>query len=421
MRQFFLDHHLDSTTLWLEKQQLLVQLYGFSHASILDDLTEQSLFQATLTRFIYESSFDALNGGLITFTASDSEHAFFTKPTALNAMIADFLLCSDQVLYQGIYSQIAKKILAYLGQQQSLEEIPFDLAQLPCFVPNSISKKLLTPSEFGLFEALVNNGNSNFDDSEGRVCCYRRSLIDASQLINMPMKQAQIIEHQLVEKLTDWSNKQQTTGKFNVQINPPYPKTSPMEEQSTAAQCETALSLIRLLKIESLTLYQQQLENTLNNLDAWFRRIRKKPATLQLHYLNVRMAELQLSNLNQDWTDFFTLFDYCEFDNMDAPLTTLAIYHIDLLKLFLSELNNRSGRFTIEVNKSNECLDSLVQSDRALWSMLTAQSKSQRKALGIFLNCSEFIFLSEQQAVIEQQKMRLQSKFNPFQYVFQTE
>jgi hypothetical protein len=206
------------------------QLIKLSELSIFAPAEHITQLKNQLLDLVYQLDFDPLFGGLVLpYELKGSSH-YYQKHLEVNSLIAEFLLHSDRLLYTGELTQIARAIFQYLHHQVKVCEQPlvnkqsyyakeycentFELQQLESILENNESlllNALISEQHSGLESA---NQNRIADlEIEQVAIFYRRSLSEAANLINMPIKQAQIIQHSMQLKLKHLPVEQQVRNK----------------------------------------------------------------------------------------------------------------------------------------------------------------------------------------------------------------
>ncbi len=157
--------------------------------------------------------FDALQGGLIMPMRTPEEphqKTLFAKPILINCLIAELLLQADRYLYTGQLNRVAQQSIDYLvtqlennSQRLITEEPVYALASLYNSFDQSTLHQELEQPELQLLTALIcreSLARTNIVGN-GVLISYKYQLADAANVINMPLKQAQIIEHSVRTKL----------------------------------------------------------------------------------------------------------------------------------------------------------------------------------------------------------------------------
>ncbi len=486
------------SSLWLEKQSYLIELYKLSHASILDDPSARDRFEQQMVKFIYDHDFDAINGGIILQTpicqpplnakeqqnpqtdsvnnlaATAASKKKYHKSLAINIILTEILACTDRVLYNGLFSITASRQLNFLFNHL-FDQVPAVQNELSCYFSLDALSQLLEANELALIEALtaenadtLENADSpeNVDtldklaskekvtdkesiitgekfkksNKKGLLVCYHRSLSEAADSINMPYKQAQIIEFQALQKLSHHLSG--TNKNLNAESPPTvtnYFANNAEENHAdkTNGLCWLALTLIRQLTIESSPPLLKQLESLMSELDLIRDQSLNRPDTgckfaEQLHLLHTRLAEYQLTtskvNFEQILVDIEQLPssltpDQVAFYQQQLPQLS---YQLLVLNRFLNASIEHFQYFSCRITQASDHISKLtliIDDDRGEQtgddSSLSADTETPiMKQLEPLV---EVIFLPRQQALLQQQKMKLQSKFNPFQYVFEVE
>ena len=189
-------------------QQLLV----LSEHSIFAPPEQITQYREQFFVLLYQLDFDPLFGGLVVQQDCREPEVYFEKPLLMNSLIADLLIQSDRLLYTGELTQRAQLIVQYLSLQLvTCEEgllnsqTRFTKEQCANVFQREQLEALLDSQEQLLLGALISNSESTLDgftQDDTVAIFYKRSLIDAADLINMPFKQAQIVEHASRLKLT---------------------------------------------------------------------------------------------------------------------------------------------------------------------------------------------------------------------------
>ncbi len=466
---------LAPSTLWLEKQRYLLKLYQLSHASILDDQSTRDRFEQQMVSFIYGNDFDAINGGIILkshnplppLTAKELQKQTndkvinsadstalkeeYCKPLALNILLTELLTCTDQVLYNGLFSITASRQMQFLFNCL-FDHVPAPQNELSCYFSLDSLSLILDKNELALMTALIADSLASLrdvDDKEknclninnnGLLVCYHRTLSDAADYINMPYKQAQIIEFQALQKLSrHLSNTHKSLNTDNALMITNYyaDALKASSTDKTNLLCWLALILVRQLTIEPTTPLIKQLDAIMVELDHVKERLLNQAATdyqfeEQLHLLYTKLNEYQLPtskvNFEQVLIDIEQLPSFFNYDKVtlnEQKLPQLR-YQLLVLKRFLNASNQHFQYFSYRITNASDHIEKLT----LIFDDYHHQLTSSASALSVDTATSimeqleplvEVIFLPSQQAVLQQQRMKLQSKFNPFQYIFDVE
>ncbi len=203
-------------------QQLLV----LSEQSIFAPSEQIALFRKHFLNLLYQLDFDPLYGGLLVECSQQNIELNYEKPILVNSLIAELLLLSDRLLYTGELTQTAKLVNQHLHHQLQINQEKLLKSQVYSakeYCDNAFQRaqleELLDSQESLLLSALIVDHHSALEtvlNDEIIIVFYNRSLLEAASLINMPFKQAQILEHAIQLKLKSVTfNKQTLTRKID--------------------------------------------------------------------------------------------------------------------------------------------------------------------------------------------------------------
>jgi len=189
---------------WQQKERILEQFHQLAHASLLSDPKEKDTLLAQFYQLIYNGRFNSLNGG--TFVIN-SKHCHI--PTTTNLYLAEILIAADQVFFRGDFLLTARSILQSILAELSTNKIitnkqsnSMSINELDCHFTHDQISKTLDDNECALLFSLIKLSKPQPD----YLIAYRRSLKDAASNIEMPIKQAQILEYSLLNKLREAKN-----------------------------------------------------------------------------------------------------------------------------------------------------------------------------------------------------------------------
>jgi len=212
-----------SLTLWQQKQDLLDQLGHFANLSIFDEPQEKEILKTKLLKFIYCNLFDPIYGGLLVNKGNDDNKETlnkYYKPLLINIYLHEIFTAAGQVFYDGELNYCGKLIFRYLITQLENKDIEFERYDELKNIDNYFSSEQLTnqlnDKEKELFFALISDDQPF---NKGYLFCYKRSLKEASDLIDMEYKQAQILDYSIKEKLKTIEHKGKASTKLEIQDN----------------------------------------------------------------------------------------------------------------------------------------------------------------------------------------------------------
>ncbi len=178
---------------------LLQALDAIAKQAIDAPMLQRDELDQVFSQTLYHYPFDYLSPGLLVAERpSSSTEKLFNKPPRLNLIFADLYTAAAQGLFNGAFKQQSRQILDhYLAMFNSGATIGLDETRLSYqqkLISEEVAKDVLTDQELALFYAL------------GKVLgegyyCQKQSLTDAAKSLAMPIKQAQILEHSMRQKL----------------------------------------------------------------------------------------------------------------------------------------------------------------------------------------------------------------------------
>ena len=191
---------------WQQKKKILDELYQISDLPVTAPTADRDKLKSGFLDYIFEQSFDALHGGLmLRDAASLSKMELFYKPIATNIIVCECLIAAALVFYEGEFLLIAEKIISMFCERLEsenyylLNDISFTQKELTSNFSSQDIQRILDKDEIALLDALRNNGA--FSNVQPVSIEYHCSLKNAAEKIDMHYKQAQIVEHSLLEKL----------------------------------------------------------------------------------------------------------------------------------------------------------------------------------------------------------------------------
>jgi len=189
----------------LQYQSILLELNKIATGSIDASMSQRDQLELRLIQSIYQQDFDALFGGCL---VEEPSKATFSKPLSFNCLLCDIYLTASRVLFNGQLRLVGQQLLdlltSYFVDNQTGSDYGDKLESFKhCFNRQQIESGL-TQDEQNLFLALIKK-QPNCTPSEQQSFCYhnKQSLTDAAEFIGMELKQAQIIEYSLQQKLKD--------------------------------------------------------------------------------------------------------------------------------------------------------------------------------------------------------------------------
>lgn len=161
--------------------------------------TRDGLLKSAL-HWIFSDKFDAVDGSLYIDHGDE-----FVCSLQHNLLAAEFLASADKVLLHGELQFQAKKILDTIahkirqgGFEKLLPQEHYAKNSSPLEIEGSLLITLLEPIELTLFEGLT---NSTVERNHYSHLCWQRSLKQAADKTDIHFKQAQIVQHAILEKI----------------------------------------------------------------------------------------------------------------------------------------------------------------------------------------------------------------------------
>ena len=203
------EQELISSFTWDKKQGLIDKLAELAKQSILDSPDERLYYQDYFVNFIYQQKFDALFGGIIVQQENPTNpKLFYSKPLEANILICELLLDADQYFYTGelaytglqtinYFKQLLKSSSSGLIEKEQL----FEATQLNSMFSELELKQQLSEPEYQLFLALTCEKLPSEKSSHYFLFSQNTPLKLAAKAIDMPLKQAQILEYSMRSKL----------------------------------------------------------------------------------------------------------------------------------------------------------------------------------------------------------------------------
>jgi len=377
--------------LWQYKSSFTSKLNELSKQSILTAPDERIEYQKQFFELIYQAPFDALFGGII-LPLSDhnpTDVETFIKPIAVNILMAGLLLDADQVFYTGDLNDVGVRIIDHLCKLITKtpsglleKELLFERPQLDCFFTSEQIHQNLTDKEQSLFIALVGKQSKKSTEQNsletGHLFCLSQNLNSAASEINMPIKQAQILEYSIQSKLKQIS--------------------------TSLSHCERKLN-------DSLSTNCQLLILLSNSYHYTSERKLIVPATKLANSILETIAHNQMDQQTKVSIIFATL----HFLQIDFKLNILdkLCRVLDLLSPneFDQEL---TPKHLFERQAISEIIEGLV--DASLIDVRYAQLTKTLKTSTT--KQWQLILLSQRQIDLDRQMVAIRAKFNPYQLVF---
>jgi len=371
-------------TLWQQKQDLFDQLGLLANLSIFDEPQEKEALKTKLLEFIYSHSFDPIYGGLLINRENNGHKETLTKyykPLLINLYLHEIFMAADQVFYDGELNHQGRLIFRYLIARLENKEIEFDRYDEIKNIDNYFSyeqiNNQLNDKEKKLFIALISEDKHS---DNGYLFCYKRSLKEASNSINMEYKQAQILDFSIKEKLKAIEDKENSSTKIKIQ-------------DSFSTKCELIISLVS----HGLSEFNKKQEKLLFNLfEGLYIEIKEDNnykklidlITSGIYLLQLNFDLKILSKLDKLIIVFYKNNNVSEKSNRDN-------LRIALLDQFITELSSRN----ILPNNFNNM-----------------DAKTNKKLDRVF----ELIFLDKNQVDTASKLVEMRSKYNPYRLIYLT-
>ena len=199
-----INHSANSLEQKSQYQSLLIELDQTAHQAIDDPVFVRDRIEEKLMNSIYQQDFDALFGGCVV------EHAdhYHSKPLLYNLYLSDIYLTASRVLFNGQLRLVGQQILDYLSQQfiqdKRSKNQSIKLEQLDHYFSLHEINQNLTDSEKNLFFSVIKQQpDSRLSEQQGFCYYNKRSLYESAKFIGMELKQAQIVEYSLQQKLKE--------------------------------------------------------------------------------------------------------------------------------------------------------------------------------------------------------------------------
>ena len=374
------------------------QLLALSEQSIFAPSEQITVFRKHFLNLLYRLDFDPLFGGLLVPCHQQQESTCNTKPILINSLLAELILQSDRLLYTGELTQTAKLINQYLHQRLQAtgedwlnNQIVFSQNQSPnTFQRTEI--ELLDSQECLLLSALIVDNHSALEtvlENELISVFYNRSLLQAAKLIDMPFKQAQILEHAIQLKLKSITKDKSVLAET---IDHPI-----------LANCQLLRSLCSgMFYLEQSTEHTFWQTNVDNLFDALLKCLDENDLSVQdrihilaagFYYLQTKFSSVYLDRL-------FYHLNKINFDQLAQRLTLNkalesrpTLQQLALLASVTSTFN-QSGQLKVAQNQLEASLANYMDNQ---WTIVLLQKDSVQ---------------------LDHQLVQIKSEFNPYRLVF---
>ena len=391
-----IDDHSNLLVLWEQKQKYLSKLDQIAKLSILEPPDKKKALAEEFSNFIYSGDIDSLYGGVIIKTSRG-----YCKPLSINFHLAEILIAADQVLYEGKFSYIGKMIMKNIVNgltridRDSNKTIIVKSQYYYAFVelPNLFSMNeltsLLDAKEIALLVSLSAPKDEKFKVKQGNqlLLTDQCSLNDAANKIDMPIKEAQILEFSARNKLRTNKNillKSQQPGEEKELKN--YFEVNSLLLVSVAKLllCEYSESTSKLSMKLFTSLYEELKRLTPR------RRLSNYLIVAGIELLQVNFKTSLLSQINNLIADRPSL--------LNTLSDSQAIYHEKLITLFVDTA----------IKNGVEGIERIV-------------NDNDSQAIGepsVGYEYTEILFLRKTQVSLNTELDRLRSDFNPYRFIF---
>lgn len=189
-----------SSQLWQQLFDYQVEMHYLATASISDSPQARDSLLINTLEWFFSDKFDAVEGCLYVDYGGE-----FVCSLQHNLLAAEFLASADKVLLHGELQFQAKKILDTIahkirqdGIDKLLLEERYSKNSSPLEIEGALLLSHLEPIELTLFEGLI---NSTVEKNHYYHLVWQRSLKQAADKTSIHFKQAQILQHSILEKL----------------------------------------------------------------------------------------------------------------------------------------------------------------------------------------------------------------------------
>jgi hypothetical protein len=198
-----LNFEQNSDLLWSDVHLIKNKLSQLSHLSLLDSQKEKDRYQEKFLTYVFELNLDSLNGGYYKCVKGSAELSLSD-----NLYLADLLFAASQTFFNGEISYRLNSIIKALieclysiGNGAFYSEICFKNGTAPFVFNGQILVEQLSQQELALLRALLDRKKIVTNDNYW--VSYKTNLIQASNNIGIHIKQAQILEESLQQKLKE--------------------------------------------------------------------------------------------------------------------------------------------------------------------------------------------------------------------------
>ncbi|MDQ7049923.1 MAG: hypothetical protein Q9M92_10430 [Enterobacterales bacterium] len=308
-------------------QTILIELDQIAHHTIDTPIFLRDQVEEKLMNSIYQQDFDALFGGCVI----QQPDCFHSKPLLYNLYLSDIYLTASRVLFNGQLRLVGQQILDYLNELFIQSKRPVNqslkLEDLNHFFTRQQINQHLTGSEKNLFFSLIKQQpDSRLSEQQGFCYYNKRSLYESAKFIGMDLKQAQILEYSLQQKLKnlvkDSSVNSSTKADNQVRLENKKINDIQPKMQFIINRCKENFTNNRILQLDSIRpqLVGYLLESNLNIA------LKTQVFYASLFFLQLDFDKKIVACLKKYWQE-----DFCKLDDKrlfkDYPIELAAIHY----------------------------------------------------------------------------------------------
>ncbi len=199
-----IDISLSSPKLFCALFDEQLKLEAFGVLPITESTQARDKYLQDALDWVKSQAIDPAYGGIY---RSDNERLHYNG--VCNAIISCWLLSAGRALYSGELTQYGLKMLDAVFQdfwneteEVFLEEMVFTIGEAPLVYENLALENLLTDDELALLKGYIGRELVDGDNE----CAFRNQMSLAAKSAGMHVKQAQVVDFSLREKLKELSN-----------------------------------------------------------------------------------------------------------------------------------------------------------------------------------------------------------------------